>query len=60
VLEAGGFQCEDGFKETYKQCLQLILKSKLNGKNQVQAINSFAIPVTCYMAGVIGWAVKSL
>ena len=43
ALEAGGFQCEDTkcedtkckVKETYKQRLRLILKSKLNGKNQV-------------------------
>jgi len=53
VLEAEGFQCEDAkfkVKETYKQRLRLILKSKLNGKNQVQAINSFAIPVIRYSA----------
>jgi len=60
VLEAGGFQCmnvKNRVKETYKQRLQLILKFKLNGKNQVQAINSFAIPVICYMTGIIGWTV---
>ena len=58
VLEAGGFQCEDvkcKVKETYKQRLRLILKSKLNGKNQVQAINSFAIPVIRYVFGWYYW-----
>ena len=32
-----------------------ILKSKLNGGNTIQAINSWAIPVIRYTAGVIDW-----
>ena len=59
ILEAGGFQCEDvkcKVKETYKNRLRLILKSKLNG--QVQAINSSAIPVIWYSACIIGWTAR--
>ena len=32
-----------------------ILKSKLNGGNTIQAINSWAIPVIRYTAGVTDW-----
>ena len=37
----------------YKRRLRLILKSKLNGKNKIQAINTWAIALLRYGAGVI-------
>ena len=37
----------------YKSRLRLILKSKLNGKNKIQAINTWAIALLRYGAGVI-------
>jgi len=59
VLEAGGFKCAEvksRVQEMYKQRLQqLILKSQLNGWNQIQAINRFAVPVIRYTTGIIDW-----
>ena len=31
------------------------MKSKLNGQKKIQAINSYAIPVISYTAGIISW-----
>ena len=39
----------------YKRRLRLILKSKLNGKNKVAAINVWAVAVFRYGAGIIQW-----
>ena len=61
VLEAAGFQHSEmnsRVTEVYKQRLQLLLKSKLNGRNQIQAINSFAVPVVRYTAGIINWTLQ--
>ena len=41
----------------YKKRLKQILKSKLNAKNKIEAINSYAIPVISYTAGVVKWTV---
>ena len=37
-----------------------ILKSKLNGSNIIKAINSWAVPVVRYTAGIIGWTQAEL
>ena len=37
----------------YKRRLRLILKSKLNGKNKIQAINTWAVALLRYGAGII-------
>ena len=39
----------------YKRRLRLILKSKLNGKNKIQAINTWAVALLKYGAGIINW-----
>ena len=39
----------------YKRGLRSILKSKLNGKNKIQAINTWAIALLKYGAGIINW-----
>src|SRR6185436_7886221 len=39
----------------YMKRVRKILKSKLNAGNTIQAINSWAIPVIRYTAGVIDW-----
>lgn len=56
LLESDNFateQIKNKAKEQYKRRLRLILKSKLHGRNQTQAINTFAIPVLTYPAGII-------
>ena len=47
-------------KETYKKRLRNILKSKLHGRNQITAINTYALPVLTYPAGVIKFTVQDL
>ena len=44
----------------YKRRLRLILKSKLNGKNKIQAINTWAVALLRYGAGIINWKVHEL
>ena len=43
-----------------KKRLRLILKSKLNGKNKIQTINTWAVALLRYGAGVINWKVDEL
>ena len=42
----------------YKRRLRLILKSKLNGKNKIQVINTWAVTLLRYGAGIINWKVE--
>jgi len=61
TLEANDFQHKEiksTIIATYKQRLRAILQSKLNGHNQVTAINGFAIPIVCYTAGIIHWTIN--
>ena len=61
VLEASDFQHQEvksTIIATYKQRLRAILQSKLNGHNQIIAINGFAIPVVRYTAGIIHWTIN--
>ena len=44
----------------YKRRLRLILKSKLNGKNKIQAINTWAVVLLRYGVGIINWKVDEL
>ena len=44
----------------YKKRLRLILKSKLNGKNKIQAINTWALALLRYGTGIINWKVDEL
>ena len=44
----------------YKRRLRLILKSKLNGKNKIQAINTWEVALLRYGAGIIDWTVDEL
>ena len=44
----------------YKRKLRLILKSKLNGKNKIQAINTWVVVLLRHGAGIINWKVDEL
>ena len=44
----------------YKRRLRLILKSKLNGKNKIQAINTWVVALLRYGAEIISWKVDEL
>uniref|UniRef100_A0A3B3HDB2 HAT C-terminal dimerisation domain-containing protein n=1 Tax=Oryzias latipes TaxID=8090 RepID=A0A3B3HDB2_ORYLA len=39
----------------YLQRVRQVLRSQLNGKNKTRAINSYALPVIRYPAGIIRW-----
>ena len=43
------------FGKEYTRRLKLVLKSKLNGKNKIVAINTWAIAVLRYGAGLVNW-----
>lgn len=46
-------------KQFFSRSLKII-KTKLNGKNMVKAINTYAIPVLSYSFGVIKWTKEEL
>ena len=55
---------EAEMKETigkeYKRRLRLILRSKLNGKNKISAVNTWAVAMFRYGAGIIQWKENEL
>ena len=44
----------------YKRRFRLLLKSRLNGRNKIQAINSWGVALLRYGAGIIDWKVDEL
>ena len=44
----------------YHQRARQILRSQLNGKNKIQAINTYALPVITYPAGTVSWTKEEL
>ena len=44
----------------YNKRVRKILKSKLNGSNIIKALNSWAVPVVRYTAGIIDWTQAEL
>ncbi|KAL1448670.1 hypothetical protein WDU94_005640 [Cyamophila willieti] len=43
-------------EHSFHQRLKLILKSQVNSKNMVKAINTYAVPILIYSFGVIRWS----
>ena len=41
--------------KVYKRRIKLVLKSELNARNKIAAINTLAVPVILYSYGVIDW-----
>ena len=44
----------------YNRRVRAVLKSKLSGGNQISAINTYAVPVVTYTAGIIDWTKEEL
>ncbi|TWW76598.1 hypothetical protein D4764_13G0012600 [Takifugu flavidus] len=44
----------------YLQRLRQVLKSQLNGKHKIQAINTYTLPVIRYPAGIIPWPLEEI
>ena len=63
ILEADGVKHEemkDQIKKEYIRRVRNILKSKLNGGNIILAINSRAVSIVRYGAGIISWTKMEL
>ena len=44
----------------YQRRQRLILKSKLNGRNKISAINTWVVAIFSYGAGIIQWKASEL
>ena len=51
---------KDITRREYKKHIWAILKTKLNGNNQIKAINTYASPVIHYTARIIDWTMEEL
>ena len=48
-------EMKKNIKKEYIKRLKAMLKSKLNSGNTVKAINTWAVPVIRYSAGIVDW-----
>ena len=63
ILESDGIKSSEiktNIKKEYLRRLKLILKSSLNSRNTISAINSRAISVIRYSAGIVSWNVDEM
>ena len=51
---------KEKLRTEYFRRMRLILRSELNGKNKIEAINSLAIPTVQYSFGIIDWKYSEL
>lgn len=51
---------KDQFTREYKRRCKLVLRSKLIDKKKISGINSWAVAVIMYGAGIIGWSMEEL
>ena len=47
-------------RKEYKRRIKLVLKSELNARNKIAAINTLAVPVILYSYGVIDWKLDKI
>ena len=47
-------------RKEYKRKIKLVLKSELNARNKITAINILAVPVILYSYGVIDWKLDEI
>ena len=63
IMEGGDIkhqEMKDTIRKEYMQRLKAILKSKLNAGNMIKAINTWAVPVIRYSAGIVEWTKAEL
>ena len=61
--EEEGVQCQKKkvkISKEYKRRIKLVLKSELNARNKIAAINTLAVPVILYSYGVIDWKLDEI
>lgn len=46
---------KETFQKEYLRQAPLVLQSKLNSSNKIKAINTWAVSLMSYGAGIIGW-----
>ena len=49
------YKMKVNIRKEYKRRIKLVLKSELNARNKIAAINTLAVPVILYSYGVIDW-----
>ena len=55
-----GSHCRHRQGREYHQRVRQVLKIQLNGKNKIQAINTYALPVIRYPAGIVSWTKEEM
>ena len=63
VDESDGIQhskMKEKIRKEYLRRVRLILRTELNGKNKIEAVNSLAVPVIQYSFGIIDWKISEL
>ena len=48
-------EMKEKFRKKYLRMSRLILKSKLNGRNKIMAVNTWTVSLMRYGAGVLTW-----
>ena len=48
-------EMKDKFRNEYFTRAKLILKSKLNGRNKIMGLNTWAVSILRYGAGILKW-----
>ena len=51
---------KESFRKEYLRRTNAIMKSRLNGKNEIKAMNTSAVSLMRYGAGIIKWTVAEL
>ena len=63
VDESDGIQhskMKEKVRKEYNMRVRLILRTELKGRNKMEAINSFVVPVVQYSLGIIDWKISEL
>ncbi|CAH3034003.1 unnamed protein product, partial [Porites lobata] len=63
VDESDGIQhskMKEKIRKEYNRRVRLVLRTELNGRNKIEAINSLAVPVVQYSFGIIDWKISEL
>ena len=63
VDESDGIQhnkMKEKIRKEYNRRVRSILRTELNGRNKIEAINSLAVPVVQHSFGIIDWKISEL
>jgi hypothetical protein len=63
IEEGGGIdnsQLKDKLVKEYYHWVRQIVKTELNLKNKITAVNNLALPVLVYSFGIVSWLTKEI